>query len=156
MDINIVGSIASIAGAILAIGAALKAKSSMDQAQAIRDSISNDQKKIFISKLLTETKKAMAVSIKMTTPASPTMKLRGLDYQSSIEQLREYIDTLKENAHYLKTENKREVERAYKFIESRLSVLANETDQQRKYEIGDKIHNSMGEILKGIKPELDI
>lgn len=154
--LTIIGSIASIAGAVFAFREALKAKSAAQQAKEIRNNIANEQKKIFISKILTETKKVMGVSIKMTTSATPTKKIRGLNYQSSIEQLREYIDILKENSHYFKPENKKNLEQHYKSIEEQFPKLAIETVQQKKYEIGDKIHNSMGEILKVIRPELDI
>ena len=154
--ITVAGSIASIVGALYTLNEAVKAKSSAQQAKEIRNNIANEQKKIFISKLLTETNKAMSISIKMTTSATPNKKIRGLNYQSSIEQLRLYVDILKENSHYLKNENKKKLEEYYQSIERQFPKLANEMDQQKKYEIGDKIHNLMGEILKVIKPELDV
>lgn len=154
--VGLVGSVASIIGAIIAFREAVKAKNSAETAIAVKNSISSEQRKISLSKLLTETKKGMGVSIKLTTPANPSVKIRGLDYQSSIQHLREFIDTLKENAHYIKTENQKSILVNYQFIETQLVKLANENDQQKKYEIGNDIHKSMGDIIRTIKPELDV
>lgn len=157
MDLlNIVGSVASIGAAIFAFFEASKAKSFAKKAQEIKDTISTEQRKIFLSRILTETKKIMGVSIKMTTPATPTKKLRGLDYQSSIEQLREFIDSLKENGHYLSAESHIIVETNYLLIEEKLKEVAMEENQQQKYELGDEIHKAMGEMIKVIKPQLDV
>lgn len=143
-------------GAIIAYREAIKAKNSAETAVAMKNSISTEQRKISLSRLLTETKKIMSVSIKLTTPANPSVKVRGLDYQSSIQHIREYIDNLKENLHYIKKENQNSVEINYKFMESQLVKLATENDQQKKYEIGNEIHKLMGEIIRVVKPELDV
>lgn len=154
--LTIVGTIASIIGAIIALIEARKAKSFAEYAETIRDSIALEQNKISISKLLTETKNIMSISIKMTTSATPDKRITGLNYQKSIEEIRKYIDILKENNHYVSPEESKLIEIQYKKIEIFLVELAIESEQVKKYEIGNSIHNSMGEILKKIKPELDI
>ena len=154
--VGIVGAIASGYGAYLAISEAKKAKVSANKAEQMKNAIATEQNKISLSRLFNETKNCMRVTIKMATSATPDKKIRGLDYQESIGKVREYIDTLKENCHYLPEPKIKLVEKEYKTIETELIKLAKETDQSRKYEIGDGIHNSMGEIIKHIKPELDV
>jgi|GEM_PF-3135813 len=154
--ITVLGTIGSLVGAYIALKEAKKAKSSAEKAEEIRNTIATEQRKISLSELLTETKKIMTITIKMATSASPDKKLSGLNYQKSIEQIRKFIDVLKEYCHYISIEKINEVEQVYKAIEDKLVKLATEPDQKTKYGIGDDIHKSMGEIVKIIKPELDI
>lgn len=154
--IGIIGAIASGYGAHLAIKEAKKAKSSAEKAESMKNAIATEQKKIYLSKVFNETVTIMKISIKLATSATPDKKIRGLNYQTSIDAIRKYIDVLKENCHYLPEIKVKAVESEYRNIESELVNLAKEDDQRKKYEIGDLIHNSMGEILKQIKPELDI
>ncbi len=154
--VTIIGTIASLFGAYIAFNEAKKAKSSAEKAEEMRNAIATEQRKISLSELLTETKKIMTVTIKMATSANPEKKLSGLNYQKSIDQVRKYIDVLKENSHYISYEKRKEVEQEYTTIETKLVELAKETNQIKKYEIGDDIHKSMGELVKIIKPELDI
>ena len=150
------GAIASAYGAYLAIKEAKKAKSSAEKAESMKNAVATEQKKIYLSKVFNETVTIMKVSIKLATSATPAKKLRGLNYQISIDAIRRYIDILKENYHYLPESKIKMVESEYKNIESELVNLAKEDNQIKKYEIGDLIHSSMGEILKQIKPELDV
>lgn len=154
--VGIVGALASGYGAYLAINEAKKAKKSADRAEEMKNAIATEQNKISLSRLFNETKNCMRITIKMATSATPDKKLRGLDYQESIGKVREYIDILKENCHYLPEIKIKLVEKEYKNVENQLVILAKESDQSKKYEIGDGIHNSMGEIIKHIKPELDV
>ncbi|MBE7661231.1 hypothetical protein [Tenacibaculum finnmarkense] len=154
--IGVLGALASGYGAYLAIREAKKAKSSAEKAEEMKKAIATEQNKISLGRLYNETKNCMRVSIKMATSATPDKKLRGLDYQQSIGKIREYIDILKESCHYLPEPKVKLVEKEYKSIESQIVLLAKENDQSKKYEIGDGIHKSMGEIMKHIKPELDV
>lgn len=154
--IGIIGAIASGYGAYLAITEARKAKDSANKAEEMKNAIATEQNKISLGRLFNETKNCMKITIKMATSATPDKKIRGLDYQESIGKVREYIDILKENCHYLPEAKIKLVVKEYKGIETEIINLAKETDQSKKYEIGDKIHNSMGEITRHIKPELDV
>ncbi|PIB30759.1 hypothetical protein BFP78_13225 [Gaetbulibacter sp. 5U11] len=154
--VGIIGGLASIIGAYVAITEAKKAKKSADKAELMKNAIATEQKKINLGKIFNETIATMRVSVMMATSATPDKKIRGLDYQKSIDTIRKYIDVLKENCHYLPDAKVQIVENKYKSIESELVTLAKENDQIKKYEIGDSIHNSMGEIVKQIKPELDV
>lgn len=111
--IGVVGALASGYGAYLAIREAKKAKSSAEKAEEMKESIATEQNKISLGRLYNETKNCMRVSIKMATSATPDKKLRGLDYQQSIGKIREYIDILKENCHYLPETKVQLVEKEY-------------------------------------------
>lgn len=154
--VGLIGTGVSIYAACFAVKEAKKAKESANKAELMKKAIEREQNKISISKIFTETKSSMLVSIKLATSATPDKKIRGLDYQKSIDTIRQYVDTLKENYHYLPEEKVTLVENEYKKIELELVALAKESDQTIKYEIGDRIHSTMGEIMKIIKPELDI
>ncbi|GFD96366.1 hypothetical protein KUL156_57510 [Alteromonas sp. KUL156] len=154
--VGIVGAIASAYGAYLAINEAKKAKKSADKAEEMKNTIATEQNKISLGRLFNETKNCMRITIKLATSATPDKKTRGLNYQDSIGKIREFIDILKENCHYLPEPKIKLVEKEYQNIETQLVVLAKENNQPKKYEIGDDIHKSMGEILKHIKPELDV
>jgi len=154
--VGVVGAIASGYGAYLAINGANKAEKSANKAELMKNAIVTEQNKINLSRLFSETQSAMRTSIQLATSATPTKKTRGLDYQKSIEILRKYVDTIKENYHYLPENKIPLVEKEYKNIEKQIVLLAQENEQQKKYLIGDKIHKSMGELIKIIKPELDV
>ena len=154
--VGIIGALASAYGAYLAINEAKKAKKSADKAEVMKNAIVTEQNKINLSRLFSETQSTMQTSIQLATSATPNKKIRGLDYQKSIEIIRKYIDTIKENCHYLPNDKIGKAENEYENIEQQLVLLAQENEQEQKYLIGDNIHKSMGELLKLIKPELDV
>lgn len=154
--VGIIGALLSGYGAYIAIKEARKAKESATKAEKMKEAITIEQNKISLGRLFNETKNIMRISIKLATSATPDKKLRGLNYQESIDKIRQYIDILKEHYHYLPEEKVPVCEEEYRKVESLIIDLARESDQSEKYQIGDKIHNCMGEILKLIKPELDV
>lgn len=119
-------------------------------------SIEREYKKIELGKLLNSTKSTIELTRNLTTPANPAKKVRGLNYEDIVSVLRKYIDNLKENCHYLPNDKESSTVTEYKKIETFISELVTENDQQKKYEIGNKIHNCVGEILRVVKPETDI
>lgn len=154
--IGIVGTIVTIISAIYAYRQAEKAKKSASEAEVMKQSIEREYKKIELGKLLSSTKSTIELTRNLTTPANPVKKVRGLNYEDIISVLRKYIDNLKENCHYLPKDKEATTITEYKKIESLIAELIAEQDQQKKYEIGDKIHNCVGEILRLVKPETDI
>lgn len=156
--VSIIGTIVTIASAIYAYKQAEKAEKSANEAELVRQSIEREQIKIELGKLLNSTKSIIEQTILLTTPANPVKKVRGLNYDSTISSLRRYIDTLKENCHYLPKEKENKIIIEYKKVESFISELVNENNQQNKYKVkvGDKIHICIGELLRIIKPETDI
>lgn len=154
--VGIVGTIVTIFSAIYAYRQAEKAKKAASEAEIMKQSIEREYKKIELGKLLSSTKSTIELTRNLTTPANPAKKVRGLNYEDIISVLRKYIDNLKENCHYLPKDKETSTITEYKKIENFISELVNEQDQQKKYEIGNKIHNCVGEILRTIKPETDI
>lgn len=154
--VGIIGTIVTIGSAIYAFRQAKKAEKSASEAEAMKDSIEREYKKIELGKLLNSTKSTIELSRNLTTPANPAKKVRGLNYDDIISVLRKYIDNLKENCHYLPGEKEATTVIEYKKIEFLIIELVAENDQQKKYEIGNKIHNCVGEILRIVKPETDI
>ncbi len=154
--ISIIGTIVTIVSAIYAYRQAEKAKKSATEAEEMKLSIEREYKKIELGKLLNSTKSTIELTRNLTTPANPAKKVRGLNYEDIISVLRKYIDNLKENCHYLPNDKETSTIAEYKKIETFISELVTENDQQKKYEIGDKIHNCVGEILRVVKPETDI
>lgn len=154
--ISILGTIVTIVSAIYAYRQAEKAKKSATEAENMKQSIEREYRKIELGKLLNSTKSTIELTRNLTTPANPAKKVRGLNYEDIISVLRKYIDNLKENCHYLPNDKETSTITEYKKIETFISELVAENDQQRKYEIGDKIHNCVGEILRIVKPETDI
>ena len=154
--IGIAGTIASIVGAYISIKEARKAKKSSQIAEAIRNAISSEQKKINLTKFHLELKEFMAISINLTAPSNTSKKISGVNYDKSIKQLREFNDKLKENMHYFKESNIGNINTLSEKLETLLSDLSIKTDQQSRYLTGNKIHEAMGEILKTLKPEVDL
>jgi len=161
--INIISLIVGIIGAGVTIFAARfarkqagEARESATTAEKMKQSIEREYRKIELGKLLNSTKNTMEQTINLMTPANPEKKVNGLNYDNIISVLRRFIDNLKENSHYLPGVKGVSIGFEYKNIESLISELAAERDQQKKYKIGDKIHKCVGEILRIIKPETDI
>lgn len=154
--ISILGTIVTVVSAIYAYRQAEKAKKSATEAEKMKLSIEREYNKIELGKLLNSTKSTIELTRNLTTPANPAKKVRGLNYEDIISVLRKYIDNLKENCHYLPNDKETSTIAEYKKIEAFISELVTEPDQQKKYVIGDKIHNCVGEILRAVKPETDI
>ncbi|MFN3588212.1 MAG: hypothetical protein ACK4UP_02450 [Spirosomataceae bacterium] len=154
--ISIIGTVVTIVSAIYAYLQAVKAGKSATEAEQMKISIEREYKKIELGKLLNSTKSTIELTRNLTTPANPAKKVRGLNYVDIISVLRKYIDNLKENCHYLPNDKEESIIAEYKKIETFISELVTENDQLKKYEIGDKIHNCVGEILRVVKPETDI
>lgn len=154
--VGVVGTIVTIVSAIYAYRQAEKAKKSASEAEMMKQSIEREYKKIELGKLLSSTKSTIELTRNLTTPANPAKKIRGLNYEDIISVLRKYIDNLKENCHYLPKDKESSTIAEYKQIEEFISELVNEQDQQKKYDVGNKIHNCVGEILRIVKPETDI
>lgn len=154
--VGVVGTIVTIISAIYAYIQAEKARKSASEAEIMKQSIEREYRKIELGKLLSSTKSTLESTRPLTTPANPEKKVRGLNYDDIISVLRKYIDNLKENCHYLPNEKETNTIIEYKKIEFYISELAVEQGQQKKYEIGDKIHNCIGDILRIVKPETDI
>lgn len=154
--ISVIGTIVTIGSAIYAYRQAEKAKNSASEAETMKQSIERQYKKIELGKLLNSTKSTMELTRNLTIPANPERKVRGLNYENIISVLRKYIDNLKENCHYLPNNKESSTIAEYKKIESLITNLVGENDQQKKYEVGNKIHNCVGEILRIVKPETDI
>lgn len=154
--IGVIGTIVTISSAIYAYRQAEKAKKSATEAEAMKQSIEREYRKIELGKLLNSTKSTIELTRILTTPANPVKKVRGLNYEDIISVLRKYIDNLKENCHYLPNEKTQTTIDEYKKIEKFISELVTEQVQQKKYEIGNKIHDCVGEILRIVKPETDI
>lgn len=154
--ISVIGTIVTISSAIFAFSQAKKAKSSLTAVDLMKKSIEREYVKIELGKLLSSTKSTIEQTRNLTTPANPTKKVRGLNYEEIIYVLRKYVDNLKENCHYLPKGKETSTIEEYQKIESLISELVSTQDQHYKYEIGNKIHNCVGEILRIIKPETDI
>ncbi|WP_010522693.1 hypothetical protein [Aquimarina agarivorans] len=154
--VSVLGTFVTIGSAIYAYRQAEKAKNSASEAETMKKSIEREYKKIELGKLLNSTKSTIELTRNLTTPANPAKKVRGLNYENIISVLRKYIDNLKENCHYLPDDKESSTISEYSNIESLITELVVENDQQSKYEIGNKIHNCVGEILRIVKPETDI
>ena len=154
--VGIIGTIVTIGSAIFAYLQARNARKSANKAKEMKQTIEREYTKIELGKLLNSTKSTIELTRNLTTPANPAKKVRGLNYDDIISVLRKYIDNLKENCHYLPDDKEQVAITEYKKIESLILEIVSENDQQRKYEIGNEIHNCVGEILRIVKPETDI
>jgi len=154
--VGIIGTIVTIGSAIFAYLQARNARKSANKAKEMKQTIEREYTKIELGKLLNSTKSTIELTRNLTTPANPAKKVRGLNYDDIISVLRKYIDNLKENCHYLPDDKEQVTITEYKKIESLILEIVSENDQQRKYEIGNEIHNCVGEILRIVKPETDI
>ena len=154
--VGVIGTIVTIGSAIFAYLQARNARKSANNAKEMKQTIEREYTKIELGKLLNSTKSTIELTRNLTTPANPAKKVRGLNYDDIISVLRKYIDNLKEHCHYLPDDKEQVAINEYKKIELLILEIVSEIDQQRKYEIGNKIHNCVGEILRIVKPETDI
>lgn len=154
--IGIIGTIITILSAIYSYNQAEKAAKSALDAENMKKSIEREYRKIELGKLLNSIKTIIDQTIILTTPANPEKKIRGLNYDHIVSLLRTFINNLKENCHYLPNDKEELTIIQYKQLENYILELVREKEQEKKYEIGDKLHNCIGEILRIVKPETDI
>lgn len=154
--VSIIGTLITIGSTIYAYILAQKAKKSASEAESLKKSIEREYKKIELGKLLNAITTEIKNTRLLTSPANPDKKVRGVNYDTNISSLRVFVDYLKENCHYLPDEKEKQCIIEYKKVEDYISEFVNERDQIKRFEIGDKIHKCVGELLRIVKPETDI
>lgn len=152
MDIDLWLSI--IGAGISLIGAAVSIRY-YKNAKKIRDDIALEQKKQSFNHLHIETNRILESSRKLTTAPSVTSQAE-IDLNKITEDIRKYLDLIKGNQHHFSFNKRSECQKHCYYIENRLNKFCAEHDPSKLIDFGISIHNSIGELLKLISPELDI
>lgn len=150
-----IGTIASIAGALIAIYAAVRSKKYSVIALEAKSALKAEYGKFELREVLRQVKEAMKQSRKLNTGPSRDGQLTGVDYSGIVESLREVNDVIKEHVHYLSGAIKTDVEDKVEELDGLLSMHAN-TSQQDMNKVGDEIHKCLGKLMQGLKQASDI
>lgn len=141
--INLAGAVFSVIGAAIAIWQAHKAKS-------YRDEILRDRTKILLIDAIGVARKAREECRKIMTPVGKPV--RGIDQQQVVNTIRDCVDKLKDNQH------KFEQPKLRMFIESlehEISNYTSQTEESKRFGIGDEIYKILGEIIGNLSHEID-
>lgn len=150
--IFIIGAFASILGAILAMSASRRARFSKQKSEEILLGIKRENRLIKLNHIVTETKRMLSLTKELTTPYNIGNEEKQIKTKIVFDSLLDYIDGLKGTLHYIDLNNRSDVSKYLRLIESLIPRFATELDLQKKYSIGNTIHEHLGSILKRINP----
>ena len=141
--ISIIGAFFSIVGAIVAIRHAIKARK-------YKDEILHDRLKMLLIDVMGIAKKARDECRKIITPIGKA--IRGVDQQQVIDSIRECLEKIKDNNHKFSVET---LPKSILQIEKHIAQYAKESEDKKRYAIGDQIHENLREIISCLSKEID-
>jgi len=141
--ISIIGALFSIVGAIIAIRQAIKARN-------YKDEILHDRLKMLLVDAMGIAKKARVECRKIITPVGKPA--RGVDQQQVINSIRECLEKIKDNEHKFSVGT---LPLSIKLTEIHIDQYAKESEDGKRYTIGNKIYEKLGEIISCLSREID-
>lgn len=141
--ISIIGAILSATGAAIAIWQALKIRK-------YRDEILYDRTKILLVDIIGIAKKTRDECRKIMTPVGKP--IRGVDQQQVINSIRDCLDRIKDNSHKFATTSLSQI---ILQMENHMYFFVKEENEAERYKYGDKIYQSLGDIISLVSKEID-
>jgi len=141
--VSIVGAVLSAIGAGVAIHQALKVKK-------YRDEILHDRLKILLFEVMGIAKKAREECRKIVTPVGKPV--RGVDYQSVVNSIRDCIDKIRDNNHKFSVE---ELSQNISQVDKLINQYAKESEESQRHTLGDQMYKCIGDIISCLTEEID-
>lgn len=152
--IEIIGSVASIVGALWAFWEARKASKNARIAVSIRNQLVEKKVAKELNEILYETKQILFKFSKYRYTDKDD-KLRGINPKEDAISMQNYLNKLVEHNNHFNGEEKRVYEKARKRINSSLdNLITDDLKQQRK--IGKEIIEDLNQIISLIKHKVSI
>ena len=141
---NAIGLVLTFFGTGLSFWQAYKAKSYRDEIQA-------DRQKLVLIELMPIAKSARDECRKITTPVNKPM--RGVDPQKVIHEIQGLAEKLQEYSHRL-TGNFEQKDLLVD-LQRAVSEYKNESDQDSRYRIADKMYSTLNSIIESLSTSID-
>ena len=156
---TIVGTIASLIGAIIAIWQASKAKSAASEAERVKEQIIDHRQTYELSNIQISCKKAQKIMAKYG-PASSTNSLSGIDSEDDAKEVQEFLLLVTEHRDYfkhkLKPELWNEADALCNKIHPIINELVDDSESKAVKERGTKILLELNKFSSIIKNLIDV
>lgn len=153
--ISVIGSLASIGGAIWAFVEADKAAKSVTKAESVRDELINRRELIEISKVHSETTRILKVASRVG-PSSDLRRLTGFNAPEVASEIEEYVRFLSEHSSYFSELFENTARDLCDSLKDDIAVLADARDPKSIKDIGKVIYNKIHGFLATAKMISDL
>lgn len=153
--VSVVGSIASIGGAIWAFIEAGKAAKSVTKAESVRDEIVNRRELIEVSKVHSETTRILKVASRVG-PSSDLRRLTGFNAPEVASEIEEYVRFLSEHSSHFSDLFENTARDICDSLRDDISILADARDPQSIKDIGKVIYKKIHDFLPTAKMISDL
>lgn len=152
--IAIIGTIASIVGAIISLWQAKKSKKSAVEASQVRSQLLHHRKTSELAQLLAICRKVQKTMVKYG-PASTKTSLQGIMPENDAKEVQEFILLLKENRSYFQKKQTNDADTFCENMNSLISGFVQSDDKENLREIGIDILLKINSMLSIIRKKLD-
>ena len=152
--VSIVGSIASIFGAIYALRSEKKAKESAELAESAKNQVITQKKTTALVEILFQSKRIQKVFVKYSTAQTQAI-LRGSDFNEDAKLLREFISKINENRNLIKENSEIDSDKYYKEINDLLDKYCEDKTIKNKQKQGKLIILKIDDIIYKLKKTVD-
>lgn len=152
--IGIIGAIASIYGAYIAIQAKNNAKSSADIAETAKNKIINKQKTTEIGEILYHSKRVQQTFGKYSI-AQSNKSLAGVEFKNDAVVLQDYIFSFNENRGILEDHSSIDTNGTYQELNRLLDKFSNATSADEKKDYGKQIRLITDDIIFKLRKVID-
>jgi len=152
--IGVLGSIASIIGAILAIKAKNEAVSSAELAESAKNEVLKKQKTTSLAGVMFEAKKTQQIFGKYSI-AQSNKSLAGVQFGKDSENLQNFIFNFNENREMIEQTTELETEATYKSLNQLLSDFSEAKAMNDKKGFGKQIRFMIDDIIFKMKKSID-
>ncbi len=154
MWLTIVGTVASLLGAGIAIWQSIKASASAREAEKIKNQIIGHRTVSELSQLQARCKKAQN-SMAKYGPGSPSNSLKGVEPENDAGDVQEFLLVVKEHRDYFKARRKNQADILFDAINPLLNEFSDETNPLKQKELGTKILLHISDFTAVIKKLID-
>lgn len=148
--ISVIGSFASIAGAIWAYSEANKAKNSASKAEKIKGEIVERRQLVEISQVHAETTRILK-SISAVGPTCNASKLRGINCASIATEVEEYCRFLNEQSSHFSDFFDNKAQELCQSLKSNIELLSEAKTFEEKKNAGKSIYYEINDFMPVVK-----
>jgi hypothetical protein len=152
--LTIVGTLASLLGAGIAIWQSVKAKASANEAERIKNQIFGYRATSELSQLQAGCKKAQN-SMSKYGPGSPSSSLKGVEPENDARDVQEFLLLVKEYREYFKERRRNQADSLCDAINPLLKDFSDETNPQKQKDLGTQILFLVSDFTSVIKKLVD-
>ena len=151
---TIIGTIASIVGAFVAVKYAKNSKESAKEAKKVRDQLIGQRKTSELSKVQVYLKKAQNAMVKYG-PASTPALLRGVHADQDAREVQDFLLLLKEHRAFFGSSNPNDADVLCETLNPLLGEFVAEKDTSKRTQMGGEILSHINNFTPNVKKVLD-